>query len=509
MSVERPAMPRLRRTTTVAALAAALTALPAIAAGPALPTKSTYGAIKGFKLLGSTTLGDRGVNSPIAVAGRCVYVGDRYDKNGIAVVDVRNPRKPRQVNVIPPVSGATQRELRADVGLGLLVVMNYSLTTGGSGNSVKLYDIATDCTKPTLLSTYAMGPRSPHEFFLWKDAKRPGRALVYLANTLFSPDLEVLDITDPTSPRVAAVYDLGIDASEKTADVLQSGSGYLHSLSVTDDGRRAYMGTWDYGFYVADTSALADPAVSSVTLPVIRPVGAGKVNYGSNVHGAVRVPGRPLAVMVEEAYANAGAGCPFGHLRMADVSDEAAPKLLGEFKLQENDCDRARAVNGTFTSHNQTVFPNVVLMGWYAGGLRAVDISDPTKPVESGAFVPKPTFEPGRRDTRLFFPRAEANQWIGAMWSYPVVQDGLVYVVDVDLGLFILEYTGKHAKEVRQAGYVEGNSSPARLTRTDPIVKRSTPVVPGAPTVVRSPYADLPLPPRALRGPYGFLCVGV
>ncbi|HVF19475.1 MAG TPA: hypothetical protein VNA14_04445 [Mycobacteriales bacterium] len=500
-------MTRLRRTTTVAALCAAITAIPAVAAAPALPMKSAYGAIKGFRLLGSTNLGERGVNSPVAVAGKCVYVGDRYDKNGIAIVDVRNPRKPRQVGVIPPVAGRTQRELRADVGLGLLVVMNYSLSTGGSGNGVQLYDIATDCLKPTLLSTYDMGPRSPHEFFLWKDALRPGRALVYLANTLFSPDLEVLDITDPRAPRVAAVYDLGVDASENTAAVLESGSGYLHSLAVTDDGTRAYMGTWDYGFYVADTSSLANPVAAGAP-GVVRPVGPGRAAYGSNVHGAVRVPGRPLAVMVEEAYANAGTGCPFGHLRMADVTDEANPKVLGEFKLQENDCDRAKAVNGTFTSHNQTVFPNVVLMGWYAGGLRAVDISDPTKPVESGAFVPKPTFEPGRRDTRLFFPRNEAPQWIGAMWSYPVVQDGLIYVADIDLGLFILEYTGKHAKEVKQAGYVEGNSSPARLTRRDPVIKRAVPVPAGPPTVVRSPYADLALPPRALQAPYGFFCVG-
>lgn len=499
----------MRRTATVAALCAALTTVPAGAAGTPVPTPSKYGVAKGFRLLGATTLGDRGVNSPIAVAGRCAYVGDRYDKNGIAVVDVRNPRRPRQVGVIPPVSGATQRELRADLGLGLLVVMSYSLTTGGRGNNVNLYDIAADCTKPTLLSTYDMGARSPHEFFLWKDAKRPGRALVYLANTLFSPDLEVLDITDPKAPRLAAAYDIGVDITDNPAAVPESGSGYLHSLAVSDDGTRAYMGTWDYGFYVADTSALADPAVPGAALPVIRPLGAGRVDYGSNVHGAVRVPGRPYAVMVEEAYANAGTGCPFGHLRMADVTDEANPKLLGEFKLRENDCDTAKALNGTFTSHNQTVLPNVVLMGWYAGGLRAVDISDPTKPVESGAFVPKPTFEPGRRDSRLFFPRAEANQWTGAMWSYPVVQDGLIYVVDIDLGLFVLEYTGKHAREVKQAAFVEGNSSPSRYSRKAPRIVRPAPLPAGPPAVVRSPYADLPLPARAREQAYGFFCVGV
>jgi hypothetical protein len=495
----------LRRTTVLSLVSLALAAsLPVGAAGPAVSvgSPSRPGTAKGFELVGSTTLGGRGVNSPVAVAGRCVYVGDRYDRNGIAIVDAANPRKPRVVGTIPPVTGVTQRELRADVGLGLLVVMNYTTSTGSLGNNVKIYDI-TSCTKPKLLSTYDMGPRSPHEFFLWKDPKRPGRALVYLANTLFSPDLEVIDITDPTRPLPYAAYDLGVDIAKDPAAVPSSGSGYLHSITVSDDGTRAYMSTWDYGVYVADTSTLADAA----PVGVIRPLGL-PATYGGNVHGAVKVPGKKYAVLVEEAYANAGKGCPFGWLRMLDLSDESAPTLRGEFKLPENDCDRAKAVNGTFTSHNQTVFPNIALVPWYSGGLRAVDISNPDRPVEAGAFVPKATVEPERRDSRLYFPGSEADFFTGAMWSYPVVQNGLIYVVDIDLGLFILRYTGKHSKQVSQAPYVEGNSGPSRYSKKDPVIRRPK-AIPATltPRVVRSPYADRPLPAGALTS-YGFFCVG-
>lgn len=476
--------------------------LPAGAAPPAGPAASKYGTLKGFQLLGATSMGNRGTNSPVAVAGRCVYVGDRYDRNGIAIVDVANPKRPTVIGTIPPVTGVTQRELRADAGLGLLVVMNYTLSTGSLGNSVKIYDIR-NCARPTLLSTYDMGPRSPHEFFLWKDLKNPGRALVYLANTLFSPDLEVVDITDPRAPRMVAAYDLGVDIAKSPADLLESGSGYLHSISVSDDGTRAYMSTWDYGLYVADTSSLANPSPAA-GVGAVRPLGL-PVAYAGNVHGAVKVPGKPYAVLVEEAYANAGKGCPFGWLRMADLSDETAPRLLpGEFKLRENDCAAAQAVNGTFTSHNQTVFPNVALVPWYAGGLRAVDISNPAAPAEVGAFVPKPGFEPDRRDNRLFFSGSTQDRWIGAMWSYPVVQNGLIYVVDIDLGLFILRYTGRHAAEVARAGYVEGNSAPSRYSTKDPTIKRP-PFTSGPPTVVKSPFADRPLPKNL----YGFFCVGV
>src|SRR5258708_1181384 len=70
--------------------------------GSGVGTGSRYGTLKHFALVGHTNLGKRGTNSPIAVAGPCVYVGDRYDQHGIAIVDVRNPAKPKQVGTIAP-----------------------------------------------------------------------------------------------------------------------------------------------------------------------------------------------------------------------------------------------------------------------------------------------------------------------------------------------------------------------------------------------------------------------
>ncbi|MCA1824234.1 MAG: LVIVD repeat-containing protein [Mycobacteriales bacterium] len=488
---------------------AAASGMPATAAPATGATPSRYGTTRGFQLVGHTTLANRGENSPIAVAGKCVYVGDRYAHFGVAIVDVSNPRKPRQVGKIPPVSGATQREMRADAGLGVLVVMSYSLSGVGStkGNDFKIYDISKDCTKPRLASTYDFGARSPHEFFLWKDRAHPGRALLYTTMTIYAPDLQVIDITDIAAPKLVAVYDSATDGVVKPLDAFNSDGGYLHSISVSDDGTRAYMGTWDYGFYVADTSTLAQGLPGGAVVPRGAPL-----MYDGNVHGAVKVPGKNFAVLVDEGYAGVvdpylgTGGCPFGWLHMADISNEALPTLTGgEYKLPENDCDRAKALNGTFTSHNQTVFPNIVLMAYYGGGLRAVDISNPAAPREAGVFVPKPTFEPDVRDTRLYFGGNKAPQWTGAMWSYPVVQNGLIYVVDIDLGLYILRYTGPRAAEVARAPFVEGNSAPSRYTAKDPVIRRPRSLVLSAPTYVRDRYADAPLPKGLRLG--GFFCV--
>lgn len=446
---------------------------------------SVPGTTKGFALVGHTDLGNRGMNSPLAVAGRCAYVGDRSYANpqrkgsGIAVVDVSRPSRPVQVGTLPARPDSTQRELRADRGLGLLVVEDYSpyigsALSGGdaySGNDLQVYDIARDCRRPRLLSTYDFGVRAPHEFFLWKDPKHPGRVLAYVTTTIYGPDLNVIDLTDPTAPRLLSTYTAPQQEASGTSDTLatQNPSSYIHSISVSDDGTRAYVGGWDYGTYVLDTSRIADPA----GVPVMLPLSTHVLDYGANVHGTVAVPGHRSAVMVQEEYAAAGRSCPFGWLRMADTSDPKRLTLAGAYKLPENDCPRARAANGTFTAHNQTTFPSVTLLTWYSGGLRAVDTTDPYRPVEAGVFVPKATRPaPAERDDRLFFTGSSVPRRTGAMWSYPVVQDGLVYVVDIDLGLYVLRYTGPHAAEVARAASVEGNVAPNRYTAGAPVIRR-------------------------------------
>jgi hypothetical protein len=530
------------RTAVVAVLSAFAMISPPSEAASSVGTATRYGLTKGFQLVGHTDLGKRAMNSPLAVAGRCAYVGDRFystspnvpgrARGGIAVVDVKDPRHPVQRSVIPPVAESTQRELRADAGLGILVVLGYSPFIGGDPqasqpvNTLKVYDIHRDCLHPKLLSTYDFGPRAPHEFFLWKDRKHPGRALAYVTFTVFAPDLMVLDLTDPASPSLAGVYDIGLDQGHKTVDFVdESGSGYTHSLSVSDDGTRAYMAGWDFGFWTLDTSLLADPPVAGVG--IARPAGIGVLDTGHNVHSAAVIPGRKDVVLTQEDYAAAGHGCPFGVLRTGRLTSDGGATLEGQFSLPENDPKTCGTKNGTFSSHNPTLFHDVALVTWYSGGLRAVDLSNPARPVEAGAFVPRPTFEPELRDERLFFPKtaqkagplptdstwpgSRAEKWVGSMWSYPVVQDGLVYVADIDLGLYVLRYTGRHAAEVARAGFVEGNSSPSRYTRSAPRIVRPASQwarvaaeTAAGPRTVLSPYRQVD---RHALAEHGFLCL--
>lgn len=45
------------------------------------------------------------------------------------------------------------------------------------------------------------------------------------------------------------------------------------------------------------------------------------------------------------------------------------------------------------------------------------------------------------------------------MWSYPIIRKGLIYVVDIRNGLYVLRYTGPNARTVAGITYLEGNSN--------------------------------------------------
>jgi hypothetical protein len=55
------------------------------------------------------------------------------------------------------------------------------------------------------------------------------------------------------------------------------------------------------------------------------------------------------------------------------------------------------------------------------------------------------------------------------MWSYPIIEDGLIYVVDLRNGLYVLEYHGAFEKEVRRIGFLEGNSNQGDALCFEPV----------------------------------------
>jgi hypothetical protein len=463
---------------------------------------TTFGTMSGtvnFEQVGSHSLGARGNNAAMAVAGECIYVGNRgFDREKVLVIDAANPATPGLAGVIADtgVQGSTTRELRAVPSQHMLLVLTYAQSVGvyrrapgpsddPGPNAILRYDIS-DCRHPVFAGAYDLGTLRPHEMFVWEDhnVSRPPRALAYITTPFGPVQLVVADMTMTRAPATVTVWD-GLYPQPLAAETENSALGsYLHSLSVSEDGRTGYLAYWDAGYYEIDTSQVADgfpaPVIVSVT-PAEQAAGRGvsytfrpssgdgdparRLNKG-NTHSAVPVPGRPLVALTDEAYDGIGE-CPYGWFHLLDTSDMLGPRVASEYRLSNQTpewCDAHKTADsglgahdsnhgGTWSSHNLTLTEDLAIVAWHAGGLQAIDISDPARPAQAGQFAPAP-LPTVRRP-------AELGEYLGPypvlMWSYPIFKDGLVYVLDIRNGLFILRYTGPHAEEI--TGFREGNSN--------------------------------------------------
>jgi hypothetical protein len=454
-----------RRAAWPAAAAALVCAVTACGDNQAQPDA----AAPGLEVVGHADLGGRGMNAALAVIGDTVYVGSRVDGVGVAIVDASDPRAPHQVGVIgapdEAVSGMSSRELRGVAERDLLVVLNLTCSADLHGcadapreaENLRFYDVS-DRRAPRAIATYPftttfVRPTSPHEMFLWRDPAAPGRILLLVSTPLGPPALQIIDASDPRAPRLLVAWDPQRDGG---FDQPRGGDSLLHSISASDDGRIGYASHLQGGLFAIDLGQVADggeaPALSLLTPPDRRADWAPPEPAGP--HSTVPVPGRPLLVATDEVYPPPyGSGCPWGWMRMVDVADPTAPTVVGELRLDDNADARCGAgfERTTFTAHNATATEHLALVSWHSAGLVVADISDASAPRLVTRFLPEPLAQVTTEDPALGGDPV-------LMWSTPVIKDGLIYVVDIRNGLYILRYHGPHEDEIAGRAFAEGNS---------------------------------------------------
>jgi len=425
-------------------------------------------------LVGHSPLYKRGMNAGLAVWGDHAYVGSRTDGSeghlhpGVLVVSIRNPARPKIVGEVGPPDegnpGETSRELRIWPEQELLLVLNFGCdpiihecAREFVRWTIRFYDIGGDLAKhPRLVSTYEPSAM-PHEFFLWQDPNDEGRALLFMSTPGSRGDtVLVTDISEARDGEFHEVAAWGADFPDSGPD------DNLHSLSVSPDGRLAYLAHLTRGFFMIDTSEVArgdaDPEIRLAT-PIDR-----RLHWeGWGPHSAVPIPGRDLVLTTDEVYGSEepGGGCPWGWVRIIDVAEPGAPNVVSEYRLLPyNDPTRCgeipeeRGRRSSFSSHNPTVTEHLAFVTWHSAGLQVLTTAVPARPAQVAEFLPEPLDAVVTED-----PALSSGLDKVVMWSYPVIQDGLIYVVDVRNGLYVLEYRGPHQDEVRSIRFLEGNSN--------------------------------------------------
>jgi hypothetical protein len=501
-------------------LAAALVFATAVqAAGPkpevvVVEGGTVPGTAKHVRIVGHNPLFNRGMNAAPAVLEDegFVYVGSRTDGHedhpnaGILVVDASNPENPQVVNEIGPPFAAnpseTTRELRIWQEKKVLIVLTFTCSAvihhceGSVAPNFRFFDLSDPANPEFILNftpTQANGAiRTPHEFFLWIDPNDPDRAYIWatLPTGSTSPtnaNLGVWDISgvaNGISPRLLAQgnwnnqYELGGVSSEF------DGRLALHSIDVSADGRTTTFAYQRGHTLVLDSSEVVDspPAPGTVldlndnllTNPLDRPQWGmardGCIAECAESHSAEQVPGRDLIVNTDEIYGTFTLpfhGCPWGWVHVIDTSDPEHPRIVSEYKTTKNVCPADDPLTQQFTSyasHNPTVTRDLALVTWHSAGFHVIDIHQATKPKQAGWFSPSPLPSVATEDPALNDGPNKVT-----MWSYPIVDDGLIYAVDLRNGLYVLQYRGKFNAQIAKLDFLEGNSNQGDATSLDRI----------------------------------------
>jgi hypothetical protein len=454
-----------------------------------------------FMYIGNRTDGSPtcGIGDPRGPGANCPHVHP-----GVLIEDIADPANPHVVGEIgPPLEGnpgITSRELRVWPREKLLVVMNFRCSSvihacvAGTDKTfpfqLSFYSLA-DPVHPRFISSYVPTSAAglavkPHEMYLWQDPKRPDRALLWISTPELTSDPAVPNMLIVDISKVARGGPVTEVAQGNWNGLFENGGSetffqndlYTHSMAPTADGRTTYLSMEGGEMLVLDTTAVAEDTSPGTVInlnndlissPANRPIWGNPISTCKKMcpegHSSLPVPGRPYVLTVDEIYGtftDPTFGCPWGWVRLISVRDPAHPVIVGEYKTAQDTqafCgspadDPLTEQFTSYSSHNPTVLPDIAFDDWHSDGVQAIDIADPANPQQAGWFSPAPLASVATED-----PALNRGPNKVTMWSYPIIRDGLIYVIDIRNGLYILRYTGPHAGQVADIHFLEGNSN--------------------------------------------------
>ena len=440
------------------------------------------------------------MNAALAVHKQYAYVGSRTDgKNGnannagVMVVDVAGPGE--AVHRAPDGAAVrgqpreSSRELRVWRSQEVLIVLHTNC--GGDDRApvldpepLELHASTTSrartprrrscCTRTPWTRTSSSSGRTRRTRSA-RCCSPPARAAELQIYDL-SPLLEGRGKEPGTAPAPVRTFD-GAHGFGNS-----SGSG-IHSFSVSNDGKRGYFALLTRGFGVVDFTDFTDNDPATNTYRTITPTANRPTWPGPGAHSAVKLWNQDWVYVSDEVYGTADrqrSRLPVG----LDALRSTSPTRRGRWCAATSGwrrTSRSRATNfnpprTSYSAHNPTLTPSIAFSTWHSGGFQAMDITNPTNVTQLAEFKPEPLATgrhrgpaPVRRDRG---PGERMDKKV-VMWSYPVIQDGLIYTVDLRNGLYILKYNGPYSHEVDSVGFLEGNSNQGDALCYEP--------VPGAP----------------------------
>jgi hypothetical protein len=433
------------------------------------------GSSRNMALVGHDNLGIRGFNGDVWAYKSYAYVGHWgfYDpanghsdycpsppNSGVAVLDTRDPSRPRRVATLQNAPGTSAEDVSVYTArygplAGRDIAVSGIQWCGGTRHDpaaihgLQLWDV-TNPAQPRELGFLDTGccTRGVHEFEI---ADRPDlrKTFAYVtvpaghypdpenANGLRDArglgDFRLIDITDPRSPLTTSTWAVQDAGGPFAAQGCDADGNYGHGAEPSADGKLAFIAYWDSGFAALD---LTNPA---------KPVYKGRAAYGASADGDAHSSNyddrRKLLFSADEDFCkDSGPGIEkgFGYLRVWDESNLAAPVQIGSYRTPNSLGSNDQGA-GDYVIHNPLLVGGTVYASWYSDGVRAIDVSDPRRPVEVGYFVPPATENPVKPSQRGTL--TNTTQVWGVAVDEADEENGLIYLSDMNSGLWIVRRT--------------------------------------------------------------------
>lgn len=411
----------------------------------------------------------------VTVAGRHAFVGHMEPPLGTSILDIADPRHPRVVSQIRLEGGHSHSHKCRVVQDHILIVNSEQERQGPLARAMRIpvaeADLTRDLGRPASDAEIAAALRveaadmPAYRRYLQEGGYRHGGFTIY-------------DISNPAEPRRLAfqkTWGKGVhrfDCDDTYAYISTEMEGFLGNILVIYDIRdparpEEVSRWWMPGQHIAGGEILAWRGTShrlhhtlrsGDTLwascwgagawaidisDVRRPRTLGHVVYNppfrEMTHTFMRVPfplgGREIAIAIDEESRHHIRGQDHAFLWVMDVADPAAMKPVSTYRVSEADSPHAKeamAVGERFGAHQfrEAMTDSLVYAVWFSGGLRIVDLADPTTPVEAGFFIP----EPGRGKTRVPGVRTVQSN------DVDLDDRGLIYIIDRLDGFDVAQY---------------------------------------------------------------------
>ena len=357
----------------------------------------------------------------IYVEGSTAYVGHMKAAEGTTIIDVADPARPAVLANIPTSRLSHAHKVRV---VGNLMVANVETAERDidrpySEGGIRIFDVSRPA-EPVELGFFGVTGIGIHRFdfdgtYAYLSSSMDG----YLHNIVV-----IVDLSDPRKPREVSRWWMpgqwvaGGETPKQSRRI-----GCHHPLRFGD---RLYVSYLNGGVVILDIADIRTPRMVGHYdyHPAFAPI----------THTFTRMPfkldGRDIAVAVDEQPTRALPGQVPAFMWVFDVTDEKAPHPIATWSMSIDDTPWRAAPNQPlrFGAHqcHERMTDSLVYVAWFHGGLQIVDLADPSQPMAVGHYIP----QPGRGQATVM--------------SNDVFVDarGLIYLLDRNRGLDILEYSG-------------------------------------------------------------------